>query len=128
MDEKKRNLLEVTAAFLKLGAIGYGGPAFWGLIQAELQERRGWLTKERYLEGMALVQSLPGATAVQMCIFTGYQRAGFWGGVLAGIGFCAPAFAIMLVLSALYAAYGSLPLLRDAFYGVGPVVLGIFIV
>jgi chromate transporter len=96
-------------------------------MQAELQERRGWLTKERYLEGMALVQSLPGATAVQMCIFTGYQHAGFLGGVLAGVAFCLPAFAIMLALSALYAAYGSLPLLRDAFYGVGPVVLGIFV-
>src|SRR6516225_522428 len=99
MNEPKRNYLEVILAFLKIGVIGYGGPALWGLLQSEMQERRGWLTKERYLEGMALVQSLPGATAVQMCIFTGYQRAGFWGGVLAGIGFCAPAFAIMLALS-----------------------------
>lgn len=127
MTERNRNLLEVTAAFLKLGVIGYGGPAFWGLIQAELQERRGWLTKERYLEGLGLVQSLPGAIAVQMCIFTGYQRAGFWGGMLAGLAFCAPAFVIMLALSALYSTYGGLPLLRDAFYGVGPVVLGIFV-
>ena len=127
MNEKIRQRLEVTGAFLKLGSIGYGGPALWGLIQAELQERRNWLTKERYLEGLALVQTLPGATAVQMCIFAGYQRAGWWGGVLAGLGFIAPAFAIMLALSALYARYGALPLLRDAFYGVGPVVLGIFI-
>lgn len=127
MNEPTSNRIEVILAFLKIGVMGYGGPALWGMLQAEVQERRGWLTKERYLEGMALVQSLPGATAVQMCIFTGYQRAGFWGGVLAGVGFCAPAFAIMLALSALYAAYGSLPLLRDAFYGVGPVVLGIFV-
>jgi len=127
MNEKIRQRLEVTGAFLKLGSIGYGGPAFWGLIQAELQERRNWLTKERFVEGLALVQTLPGATAVQMCIFAGYQRAGPWGGILAGVGFIAPAFAIMLGLCALYAAYGALPLLRDAFYGVGPVVLGIFI-
>jgi len=127
MNEKIRQRLEVTGAFLKLGSIGYGGPAFWGLIQAELQERRNWLTKERFVEGLALVQTLPGATAVQMCIFAGYQRAGWWGGILAGLGFIAPAFAIMLGLCALYAAYGALPLLRDAFYGVGPVVLGIFI-
>jgi len=127
MNDKIRQRLEVAGAFLKLGSIGYGGPALWGLLQTELQERRNWLTKERYLEGLALVQTLPGATAVQMCIFTGYQRAGWWGGVLAGLCFIAPAFAIMLALSALYAAYGALPLLRDAFYGVGPVVLGIFI-
>jgi len=128
MAEKNRNLLEVTLAFLKIGALGYGGPALWGLIQAEVQERRGWLTKERYLEGLALVQTLPGAPAVQMCIFTGYQRAGWWGGVLAGLAFCAPAFAIMLALTGLYSAYGALPVMRDAFYGLSPVVLGVFAV
>jgi chromate transporter len=61
-----------------------------------------------------------------MCIFAGYQRAGYWGGVLAGIGFMLPAFAVMLILAALHSAYGALPFMRDAFYGIGPVVLGIF--
>ena len=78
------------------------------------------------MEGLAVVQALPGATALQMCIFTGYQRAGHWGGVLAGMGFMVPAFAVMLALAALHSAYGALPFMRDAFYGIGPVVLGIF--
>ena len=98
--------LEVFTVFLKIGALGFGVAAIWGLIQAEVQERRRWLSKERFLEGMALVQALPGATALQMCIFAGYQRAGYWGGVLAGIGFMLPAFAVMLVLAALHSAYG----------------------
>jgi chromate transporter len=50
------------------------------------------------------------------------------GGVLAGLGFVLPAFAIMLALTALHSAYGALPFMRDAFYGLGPVVLGIFAV
>ena len=112
--------------FLKIGALGFGIAAIWGLIQAEVQERRNWLSKERFLEGLAVVQALPGATALQMCIFTGYQRAGYWGGVLAGVAFMLPAFAVMLVLAALHSAYGALPFMRDAFYGIGPVVLGIF--
>ena len=120
--------LEVFAVFLKIGALGFGIAAIWGLIQAEVQERRGWLSKERFVEGLALVQALPGATALQMCVFTGYQRAGLWGGVLAGAGFILPAFAIMLALTALHSAYGALPFMRDAFYGLGPVVLGIFAV
>ena len=119
--------LEVTSVFLKLGVLGFGAPAIWALIQAEVQERRGWLSKERFLEGLALVNALPGAPAMQMCIFAGHQRAGWWGGVLAGLAFMAPAFAIVLALSALAAAYGALPVLRDAFYGLGPVVLGIFV-
>jgi chromate transporter len=123
---KNGTRLEVFAVFLKIGALGFGIAAIWGLIQAEVQERRGWLSKARFVEGMALVQALPGATALQMCVFTGYQRAGFWGGVLAGVGFILPAFAIMLALTALHSAYGALPFMRDAFYGLGPVVLGIF--
>src|SRR3954467_1626880 len=115
MNEAIRNRLEVTAVFLKIGAGGFGAAAIWGLIQAEVQERRGWLTKERYLEGLALVNALPGAPAMQMCIFAGHQRAGMLGGLLAGFGFMAPAFAIMLLLSAAAASYGALPLMRDAF-------------
>lgn len=128
MKEENRRRAEVAATFLKLGAVGFGGPALWGLLQTELQERRAWLTKERFLEGLGLVQTLPGAPVVQMCIFAGYHRAGWWGGVLAGLAFIAPAFAIILALSALYSTYGALPFVRNAFYGLGPVVLGIFIV
>jgi chromate transporter len=127
MNERNRNLLEVAGAFFKIGCVGFGAPAIWGLIQAEVQERRAWLTKERYLEGLALVQTLPGAPAVQMCIFTGHQRAGWWGGLLAGLAFTVPAFAIMVALTALYSSYGAVPVLRDALYGLSPVVLGIFV-
>ncbi len=123
-----RRRLEVLGVFLKIGALGFGVAAIWGLIQAEVQERRQWISKERFLEGLALVQALPGATALQMCVFTGYQRAGVSGGLLAGLGFVLPAFAIMLALTALHSAYGALPFMRDAFYGLGPVVLGIFAV
>lgn len=127
MNERTSRVLEVAGAFLKVGTVGFGAPAIWGLIQAEVQERRAWLTKERYLEGLALVQTLPGAPAVQMCIFAGYQRAGWWGGLVGGLAFTVPAFAIMLALTALYSSYGAVPLMRDALYGFGPVVLGVFV-
>src|SRR5262245_16154774 len=120
--------LEVVGAFLKIGALGYGPAAIWGLIQAEVQERRAWLTKERFLEGLALVNALPGAPAMQMCIFIGHQRAGLLGGLLAGLAFMAPAFFIMLLLCAITSAYGALPFMRDAFYGLSPVILGVFVV
>ena len=76
---------ELAKAFLKLGATSFGGPAIIGIIQAELQERRGWVTRERVLEGLALVNMLPGGAVMQLCIFIGYQRAGWRGGLLAGV-------------------------------------------
>lgn len=119
---------ELVAAFLKLGALSYGGAAIMGIMQTEIQEKRGWLTKERYLEGLALVQMLPGAPATQLAIFIGHERAGWRGGILTGICFILPGFLILLALTLLYATYGALPLMRDALYGLGPVVLGIFVV
>ncbi len=119
---------EILAAFLKIGATAYGGPAIQGVMQAEFQERRQWLTKSEFVEGLAFVNMLPGATATQLGIFLGYRRAGWWGGLLAGVGFCAPAFAIMLALTLAYSAFGVSPTLRAALYGLGPIVLAVFAV
>ena len=117
---------EIALGFLKVGATAYGGPAIMGIMQAEFQERRQWTSKPRFLEGMALVNVLPGATATQLGIFLGYARGGWWGGLLAGLCFAAPAFLVMLALTVAYAAIGVSPILRGALYGLGPVVLAIF--
>lgn len=119
---------EVARGFLKIGALSYGGPAIMGLMQTEFQEKRNWLSKQRFLEGLALVNMLPGAGATQLGIYLGYVRAGWWGGMLAGLCFIVPAFVIMLALTAMYAEYGTLPVAQDVFYGLGPVVVGIFVV
>jgi chromate transporter len=118
---------EIALGFLKIGATGYGGPALMGILQAEFQERRQWTSKPRFLEGLALVNVLPGATAAQLVIFLGYVRGGWWGGLLAGLCFAVPGFIVMLALTVAYSALGVSPILRSALYGLGPVVLGIFV-
>jgi chromate transporter len=117
---------DIAVGFLKVGATAYGGPAIMGIMQAEFQERRQWTSKPHFLEGMALVNVLPGATATQLGIFLGYVRGGWWGGLLAGLCFATPAFIVMLALTIAYAALGVSPILRGALYGLGPVVLAIF--
>jgi len=119
---------EIAFAFLKLGATAYGGPAIMGIMQAELQEKRQWVSKQRFVEGLSLVNMLPGATATQLGIFLGYSRGGWWGGLLAGLCFVLPAFFIMLALTATYGLFGATPLMKGALYGLGPVVLAIFVV
>jgi chromate transporter len=99
-----------------------------GLMQAELQDKRQWVPKERFVEGLSLVNMLPGAGATQLGIFLGHARGGWWGGLLAGLCFVVPAFAIMLALTLTYATFGATPLMRGGLYGLGPVVLGIFMV
>jgi chromate transporter len=119
---------EIASGFLKLGVTSYGGPAIMGIMQAELQDKRQWVSKERFVEGLSLVNILPGAGATQLGIFLGHARGGWWGGVLAGLCFVLPAFGIMLALTLTYASLGATPLMRGGLYGLGPVVLGIFMV
>ena len=119
---------DIVAQLLKIGATAYGGPAIMGIMQAELQEKRQWVSKERFVEGLSLVNMLPGATAAQLSIFLGYARGGWWGGLLGGLCFVLPGFFVLLVLTMGYAALGVTPVLRGALYGLGPVVMGIYLV
>src|SRR5438552_9136188 len=123
-----RNWQDISANLLKLGATAYGGPAIMGIMQAELQEKRQWVSKERFVEGLSLVNMLPGASAAQLSMFLGYARGGWWGGLLGGLCFVLPGFFILLALTMGYAALGVTPIMRGALYGLGPVVLGIYLV
>ncbi len=119
---------EILAALFKLGATSYGGPAIMGIMQAELQEKQKWVSRERFLEGLAVANMVPGATATQLGIFLGYARGGWWAGLLGGLCFVLPAFVIMLGLTIAYAGLGLTPIARGALYGLGPVVVGLFAV
>jgi chromate transporter len=117
---------EVMGTFLKIGTLSYGGAASVGIMQTEVLEKRAWIPREQFIEGMALVNTLPGPGGVQLAIFLGFTRAGWWGGVLAGLCFILPAFCILLALTLVYHHYGALPSMRHLFYGLSPVVVGIF--
>src|SRR5262245_4160799 len=126
--EGTRDWRNIAGSLFKLGATSYGGPAIMGIMQAELQERRRWVSKERFVEGLAVANMLPGATATQLGIFLGYARGGWWGGLVGGLCFVTPAFVVMLVLTIAYASLGVTPIARGALYGLGPVVLALFAV
>jgi len=103
------NWTDIAAQLLKIGATAYGGPAIMGVMQAELQEKRQWVSKERFMDGLSLVNMLPGATAAQLGIFLGYTRAGWWGGLLGGLCFVLPGFLVLMALTMGYAALGVTP-------------------
>src|SRR5262249_33542656 len=121
-----KDLKEVAGSLARLGATSYGGPAIMGIMQAELQEKRKWVSKERFLEGLSGANMVPGVTATQLGILLGYARGGWWGGLIGGLCFVLPAFVIMLGLTVAYASFGVTPVARSALYGLGPVVIGLF--
>src|SRR5437870_980302 len=123
-----RNWQDIAANLLKVGATAYGGPAIMGIMQAELQEKRQWVSKDRFVEGLSLVNLVPGASAAQLSMLLGCARGGWGGGLLGGLCFVLPGFFILLALTMGYAALGVTPILRGALYGLGPVVVGIYLV
>jgi len=112
--------------FLRLGTFGFGGPiALAGYMQRDLVERRRWLSKRDYLEGLALAQLAPGPLAAQLAIYLGWIRARLLGATLVAAAFILPSFLMVLVISAFYVRYGGLPGMQSAFYGIGAAVITI---
>src|SRR3954464_10220025 len=117
---------EFLLYFLRLGTFGFGGPiALAGYMQRDLVERRRWISKQDYLEGLALAQLAPGPLAAQLAIYLGWVRARVLGATLVSLAFVAPSFAMVLAISALYVAYGGLSWMQGMFYGIGAAVIAI---
>ncbi len=127
--DARRRWLAVAWLFLKLGAISFGGPAAHiALMEQETVRKRGWLSREHFLDLLATTNLVPGPNAVEMAIHIGFVRAG-WAGLLAGgVAFIAPAFVISLALAVAYVRLGSLPQVAALFYGINPAVIAIILV
>jgi chromate transporter len=124
----KGSMLELVGYFLRLGTIGFGGPvALCGLMEKELVQGKGWLTKEEMREAIAVSQSLPGPLAIQVGIFISYLRCGFWGAWAGGWAFILPNFIIVAALGALYVHFGGLTWMTAIFYGVSPAVIALIL-
>ncbi len=120
------SLRELTLYFLRLGTLGFGGPiALAGYMQRDLVESRRWITKEDYLEGLALAQLAPGPLAAQLAIYLGWVRARVIGATLIGAAFILPSFIMVLAISAVYVRFGGLTWMQGVFYGVGSAVIAI---
>ena len=112
--------------FLRLGTFGFGGPiALAGYMQRDLVERRRWISKRDYLQGLALAQLAPGPLAAQLAIYLGWVKARVAGATLVAAAFILPSFVMVLALSALYVRYGGLSWMQSVFYGVGAAVIAI---
>jgi chromate transporter len=112
--------------FLRLGTIGFGGPiALAGFMQRDLVDERKWITKQDYLDGLALAQLAPGPLAAQLAMYLGYVRAGVMGATVVSFAFVLPSFFMVWAISVAYVRYGGLPWMEALFYGVGAAVIGI---
>jgi len=123
---KPATLRDILRYFLYLGTFGFGGPiALAGYMQRDLVEKRGWISRKDYVEGLALAQLAPGPLAAQLAIYLGWAQGRTLGATAVAAVFILPSFVMVLALSALYVRFGGLSWMQSAFYGVGAAVIAI---
>lgn len=120
------DLGELARLFLKLGIIGFGGPAAHiAMMEDEVVERRGWLSRQRFLDMVGATNLIPGPNSTEMAIHIGHARGGPVGLVIAGSAFILPAVAITMALAWAYVEYGALPQFDPILYGIRPIVVAV---
>ncbi len=115
--------------YLRFGALAWGGPvAQIAMIRRELVAEKKWVSTERFNRTLAVYQALPGPEAHELCVHYGMLSRGRIGGLLAGLGFLLPGFALMFLLSWMYFEYGlASPTVIALFSGMRPAVVALVV-
>ncbi|HEX7702309.1 MAG TPA: chromate efflux transporter [Kofleriaceae bacterium] len=114
--------------FGKLGFTAFGGPAAHiAMMEDEVVRRRGWLTRERFLDLLGATNLIPGPNSTEMAIHIGHARAGWMGLIVAGLAFIVPAVMIVTAIAWAYVRYGALPEVASVLYGVKPVIIAVVV-
>lgn len=122
------DLKEIARLFLKLGIIGFGGPAAHiSMMQEEVVTKRKWLTQQHFLDLIGATNLIPGPNSTEMAIHIGREKAGWKGLLIAGICFIFPAVFITGIFAWLYKEYGLLPEVQPFIYGIKPAIIAVIL-
>ena len=117
---------EAVRFWLKLGFIGFGGPAGQiAIMHAELVARRRWISEKRFLHALNFCMVLPGPEAQQLATYIGWLLHRTRGGLVAGGLFVLPSLFILVVLSWVYVRFGDTSIVAGVFHGIKPAVTAV---
>ena len=119
---------QATKTWFAISLQTFGGPAGQiAVMQHKLVDEKRWIGQRRFNHALNYCMLLPGPEAQQLAIYTGWLLNGTRGGLIAGSLFVLPGLIALLVLSAIYVAYGSTELVTSIFAGVAPAVIAIVV-
>lgn len=121
-------ITEIAQLFLKLGIIGFGGPATHiAMMQQEVVVKKKWMSEQHFLDLLGATNLIPGPNSTEMAIHIGYDKGGWKGLLAAGLCFILPAVFITGIFAWLYKMYGTLPEIQAWIYGIKPAIIAIII-
>ncbi len=122
------SLRVLALVFLRLGAIGFGGPAAHiAMMEEETVKRRKWLTHEQFLDLLGATNLIPGPNSTEMAIHVGYVKAGWRGLAVAGSCFILPGAVITLFFAYLYVHFGAAPQLPAFMFGIRAAIIAVIL-
>ena len=123
-------LLQLFIVFFKIGAFTFGGGwAMISIIEKEIVEKKRWVTKEEFLDLLAVAQSIPGILAVNMAVAVGDKLRGRRGAVMAALGTIIPSFSMILFIAIFLTPdmIKNNETLNNIFRGIRPAVVALII-
>lgn len=123
-------LLQLFIAFFKIGAFTFGGGwAMISIIEKEIVEKKHWVTKEEFLDLLAVAQSIPGILAVNMAVAVGDKIYGRRGAIISALGTIIPSFAMILFIAIFLTPdmIKNNETLNNIFRGIRPAVVALII-
>jgi chromate transporter len=118
------SLAEASKVWTRIAALSFGGPAGQiAVMHRILVEEKRWLGERRFLHALNYCMLLPGPEAQQLAIYIGWLMNRTAGGLVAGVLFVLPGFLAIMVLSILYALFGSVGPINALFFGLKAAVL-----
>ncbi len=118
--------IELFGIFSKIGAFTIGGGyAMVPLIENELVTKRAWLSREDFLDLLAVAQSAPGVLAVNFAIFIGYKLRGIRGSIVTTLGSVLPSFVTVLLIALFFHRFKDNDTVERIFKGIRPAVVAL---
>ena len=118
-DMKQTRTRALFATFFKIGAFTFGGGyAMVALLEHEFVEEKQWVTREEFLDMVAIAESTPGPMAVNSATYIGYKLEGVPGAAASTLAVCLPSFAVIYAISLFFDQFLQLSVVSSAFRGI----------
>lgn len=117
---------KLFTTFFRIGAFTIGGGyAMIPLIEADVVNKNKWISREEFLDLIAVAQSCPGVFAVNISTFIGYKLFGTPGALVAAFGASLPSFFIILAIAMFFKQFQDVPWVAACFNGIRPAVVAL---
>jgi chromate transporter len=122
--QQQPTVAKLFLSFSRISLTSFGG-GLSGLFMHEFVERRRWISRDDFFDGLALAQALPGVNVKNLAIWIGYRVLGRKGAVAGFVGTIAPSGLLIIALSTVFDRLAAFPLTEPLLVGAGAAAVGI---